>query len=373
MKPGKSPKDKSPGKTKAADEPAPPPGPTFLVEASLVDTIVPKLDAWLDDLADAIPRVIHETDTEAVHDLRVALRRIRSLLRVVRSVFGRFHVKIIRDELKRVADATGSLRDEEVLVETIDALDLSDVDREALTPWLARREEQERTLRRSVIRMLESDCLEPPMKHLRALLRLPVRPGRDKEAHRFARDVVFVAQGHVEALRTADVNNVVAMHDLRIAFKRLRYAVEALGPALPPELRAWRQVATKFQKVLGNLHDHDVAMDTVKAAADLPESTRDAVLEALAHKRAQYADQYLAGVGFEVVLVPELPEEVPIEEPRAPSRRVKKAAAKKKAPRKKPAAKKKPTKKKPAKRPAKKAAKKKPAERVDGSDPAREG
>jgi CHAD domain-containing protein len=345
MKVGAKSKDKGPGKDKATEAVAPPSGPTFLVEASLVDTVVPKLDAWLDDLADAIPRVIHEVDSEAVHDLRVALRRIRSLLRVVRSVFGRFHVKMIRDDLKRVADATGSLRDEEVLVETIDALDLSEADREALGPWLARRGEQERSLRRSVIRMLESDCLEPPMKHLRALLHLPVRSGRDKEAHRFARNVVFVVQGQVEALRTADVDNVVAMHDLRIAFKRLRYAVEALGPVLPPELRAWRQVATKFQKVLGNLHDQDVAMDTVRAAADLPETTRDAVLEALARKRGQYADQYLASVGFEVVLVPEVLEEPVLEEQSEPEKAGTKKAGTKKAGTKKAGTKKAGTKK----------------------------
>lgn len=282
----------------------PPTRPTFIVETSLAEAVTPKLDAWLDDLDDAIPRVINNTDSEAVHDLRVAMRRIRSLLRVVRPVFGRFYVKLIRDEVKSVADATGSLRDEEVLAETIAALSLDDAHRRALEPWLARRQQRDESLRGNVVRLLQSGALDAPRTHLRALIRLPVPPGQDKEAHKFARKVVFAAHAQVEALRSADVDDVVRMHDLRIAYKRLRYAVEALGPVLPPELRAWGQVASKFQKVLGNLHDHDVALDVVREAKTLSEDTRAAVLEALRAKRAHYAKQYVELVGFGVASPP---------------------------------------------------------------------
>jgi len=274
--------------------------PSFIVETSLAEVVVPKLDAWLDDLADAIPRVINNTDSEAVHDLRVAMRRIRSLLRVVRSVFGRYYVNLVRTELKQVAGATGSLRDEEVLAETIRALMLHDEHRKALEPWLARRAEREGALRATVVQLLSSGALEEPRKHLRALIRLPVHPDRDKEAIKFSRKVVFSAHAQVEALRTADVEDVVGMHNLRIAYKRLRYGVEALGPALPPELRAWGQVATKFQKVLGNLHDQDVAVEIVRNAKTLSEDTRAAVLEALVKMRGRYAQRYLDMVGLEV-------------------------------------------------------------------------
>jgi CHAD domain-containing protein len=302
---GRASKDKDRGKPKSdvvapvAETPAP--GPTFVVEASLASIVVPKLHTWLDDLADAIPRVIHQRDGEAVHDLRVSLRRIRSLLRVVRPVFGRFHVGRIRAEMQRTAAATGALRDEEVLEETLDALDLSAPHRKALAPWLRTRADRETELRAEVIRLLTSGALEAPRAELRALLTLPLRPGRDKEAPRFARRGVLEAQKQVEALRTADVADVQGMHDLRIACKRLRYAVEALGPVLPPELRAWGHVAATFQKVLGHLHDHDVALETVRDASELSEATRAVVTEALSKKRAHHADHYLAEVGFAVV------------------------------------------------------------------------
>lgn len=315
-------------------ESQPPTRPTFVVETSLAETVTPKLDAWLDDLDKAIPRVVDDTDGEAVHDLRVAMRRIRSLLKVVRPVFGKFYVKIIRDEFKKVADATGALRDEEVLDETIEGLSLEPKHRKAIEPWLARRAERERQLRGDVVELLRSGALDAPRTHLRAVLRLPLPPGQDKEALKFARKIVFGAHTEVEALRTADVDDVVRMHDLRIAYKRLRYAVEALGPVLPPELRAWGQVATKFQKVLGNLHDHDVALDVVRDAKTLSEGTRAALREALLVKRAHYAKQYLDLVGLGVVTPtepedkkePEKPERD--EQPKAPTPPKKQAAKK---------------------------------------------
>ena len=272
--------------------------PAFIVEASLAGVVVPKLNAWLDDLSAAAPRVTTEQDDEAVHDLRVSLRRIRSLLRVVRSVFGRFFVARIRDDMRRVAAATGALRDAEVLSETLDALDLPQSHRKALSLWVRNRKEKE--LRKNVIELLTGGALEGPQRELRALLTLPVRPGHDKEAHRFARRVVTDAQKDVDTLHTADVADVARMHNLRIAYKRLRYAVEALGPVLPPELRAWGQVAAGFQKVLGSLHDHDVALEAVQHADDLPKGTRIAVVAALTSKRAEFAQRYLEAVGFEV-------------------------------------------------------------------------
>src|SRR4051794_29422262 len=41
-------------------------------------------------LALAIPRVVGHLDDEVIHDLRVAIRRMRTLLTIARPIFGRF-------------------------------------------------------------------------------------------------------------------------------------------------------------------------------------------------------------------------------------------------------------------------------------------
>ncbi|MCU0692604.1 MAG: CHAD domain-containing protein [Polyangiaceae bacterium] len=285
--------------------------PPVEVQTTVSDVVAPKLLEWLDDVADAAPRVRDSADPEGVHDLRVAMRRIRSLLRIVRTVFGKYHVDRIRADFKSVADATGSLRDEEVLEETLRALELRATASKALAPWLSRRAQRERILRANVVRLLEAGALEQPSRHLRSLLQLPCKPSRDKEARKFARRVVLDAQLSVDALRSDNVSDVNAMHQLRIAHKRLRYAVEALEPALPPELRAWGQIATRFQKVLGNLHDHDVALQVISDAQRLAPSLKDAIQQSLVRERAKHAAQYVELAGPTLVRPVEQPEPQP--------------------------------------------------------------
>ncbi|HWB68363.1 MAG TPA: CHAD domain-containing protein [Solirubrobacterales bacterium] len=49
-----------------------------------------------------------------------------------------------------------------------------------------------------------------------------------------------------------------AQHEMRIAAKRLRYALEISGPCLGDGAGAAREVAAQLQSVLGELHDCDV-------------------------------------------------------------------------------------------------------------------
>jgi CHAD domain-containing protein len=271
--------------------------PTLEVETTVSMVSAPKLTEWLEDLSSAVERVRNSSDDEAVHDLRVALRRIRSLLRLVAPVYGQFHVDSIREELKRTADATGALRDEEVLLETLEALKLDPGTLSALRPFLDKRTQREKTLRNSVIRLLADGSLDAPMRHLHALLALPCNPKKDKEARAFARHVVLDAQLVVDERRLAEVSDVLAMHELRISHKRLRYAIEAFLPSLPPELRVWKDVSTKFQRALGDLHDHDVAIEIFQRASMIPEAARETVVSALIQAREKIAADYLELVG----------------------------------------------------------------------------
>ncbi len=88
------------------------------------------------------------------------------------------------------------------------------------------------------------------MAHLRAVLALPCKPNRDRKARGLCRKVVLKAQAAIDESRNVDVSDSAGMHRLRIFHKRLRYAVEAFQPMLPPELGAWKDVAAQFQKVL---------------------------------------------------------------------------------------------------------------------------
>jgi CHAD domain-containing protein len=55
-----------------------------------------QLDGFRERLAAATERVLSSSDGEAVHDLRVALRRTRTALQLGRDVLGRFRADVVR-------------------------------------------------------------------------------------------------------------------------------------------------------------------------------------------------------------------------------------------------------------------------------------
>ena len=199
--------------------------------------------------------------TEAVHDYRVALRRLRTVLRALRGPWPKKKMRALGADLKRFADATGPLRDEEVLAETLADLELDAEARARVDAWAERRLRHQRSLRARVVRELREDAaraseggrsakgtLEETLARLEKVLadgrraRAPLaevaeaaldkahaqlgltwreRAGDDLE-HR-GKEV------DVSALDAADAE---AMHMLRIRFKRLRYTAELFGPLL---------------------------------------------------------------------------------------------------------------------------------------------
>jgi len=252
--------------------------------------VVQALTALDADLAAAAPRVFEASDAEAIHDLRVALRRLRTLLRLARGVLGRFHSDAVRAALGDIQRATGALRDAEVVDELFAELA---IDAEPFTSWRARRRTTERARRRDVLAKLASGDLDRARHLLGALLALPVNPSRDVDAAKLARRAVRSAEHGVVSHGTVDVSDVTALHELRIAYKRLRYAAEMLKDALPPELFALRERAVLMQKRLGEIHDVDVALDLARRARSLAPVLQTQVLSALREERLHRVDKYL--------------------------------------------------------------------------------
>src|SRR5277367_5359388 len=83
-------------------------------------------------LAKAIRRVMTNADDEALHDMRVAIRRLRTLLRLARPIYGSYRTSAVRKAFTRVQSKTGELRDDEALSETLGGLSVDDP---ALTAW----------------------------------------------------------------------------------------------------------------------------------------------------------------------------------------------------------------------------------------------
>lgn len=261
--------------------------------------LIARLRAYDARLGETVPRLLsgennEPANEEAVHDFRVALRRTRTLLEVGRPVFGRFHADEVRNALRDVQRATGALRDEEVLLELLASIDGLAGDSNHPPPyagnvqaWIDSRRRRERRLRSALRRKVREGELDRGRYLLAALVAFRIKPSRDRRVTKFARRAVDEARREVEHRRRAPMDDPEALHDLRIACKRLRYTVEAFESVLPPALVELAQTATRLQNRLGRLHDVDLAIASVKGARQLLDVARDGLLGALQRVRKE--------------------------------------------------------------------------------------
>lgn len=224
--------------------------------------------AFLDDAEAAHQRLERGADDEALHDFRVAIRRLRSTVRGYREALEGSVGRRDRRRLSDLADSTGAARDLEVhagwLRKRLD--DLPGDERHRARALLdAMREEQakaEERLRREVAREFPRERwrLARRLKFYQVMMDVDSPPGGVRMAAAFAR----LAQEHVEELarRLAAVRSVddqAEAHRARIAAKRLRYLVEPVQEELEGAREIVRHLK-KLQDALGEMHDADVLL-----------------------------------------------------------------------------------------------------------------
>jgi CHAD domain-containing protein len=256
--------------------------------------LAPALFGLVTEVRQASARVAARSDPEAIHDFRVALRRLRTLLRPARRAFGKRRLKEIGGELRRFAQVTGALRDEEVLRETLTALELPPKPRVELAAWLVQRARQERVRRRGVVTVLraaEAPGGEPSLGTALAHLERRLGRGRRRDeeglsAEALATEAVSGAFAAVRELAGADLRDSAAMHELRIRFKRLRYTAELFAPILGERGPTVAKSAARLQKRLGELHDVDEALIRISRARGLSDVAVGSLRRALGRARA---------------------------------------------------------------------------------------
>ena len=208
-------------------------------------------------------------DTEELHDMRVATRRMRAAWRVFDGAFKAGKTKKIRRHLETIADRLGAVRDLDVLMEGLEAyrLGLDDEQQPGLDPLLSLWRKQRASARNQLIGELDSDryasfvaemaAFLDAGAHSAAAVATPTAPHRVRDR---AASQIWASYEAVRAyelvFQWADLET---LHDLRIATKWLRYALEFFGETLGPDAPRLLERVAALQDHLGCLHDADVA------------------------------------------------------------------------------------------------------------------
>lgn len=242
---------------------------------------------WMERVLEECDRASDTFAPDPVHDLRVALRRCRSMADGLLALDPDKRWKQMKKAGRRLFRSLGELRDVHVMMEWVAKLgDPDDPVSHALQHYLLQREEQ---LKSQAAASLQNFDRKQWAKWSRTL---PVRARRFHEGSVLFQHLAlerWTAAHHLHraALRT---RSQVALHNLRIGIKRFRYIVENF---LSEQHAAWKSDLKELQDLLGEVHDLDVLWTTairIKAFHDAGLRSRwhDKIVQERSHRVQQY-------------------------------------------------------------------------------------
>jgi len=245
------------------------------------------LRAWMERVLVECDRAATGFDADAVHDLRVALRRCRSLADGLMAIDPDSSWKDMKKSGRKLFQALGELRDMQVMAEWIEKL--SDASDPVVVKLLDH------------VHAREAECKQHAFKDLNQFDRKQWRQWTRTLPQRASRvrlgSVVYLHLAlekwtaaydlHKRALRT---RSQVSWHELRIGIKRFRYTVENF---LPRQHALWGDDLKELQDLLGEVHDLDVLWATAVEIMAFPDvESQSRWREKLNVERAKRIERY---------------------------------------------------------------------------------
>ncbi len=271
---------------------------------------------------DECDNVAAEFHADPVHDLRVSLRRCRSLADGMMAMDPEHDWKAMKKAGKQLFRQLGSLRDVQIMMDWIEKLELANGHATRTSPSALPEAPEMSPISAAVASSLDP----PPQKHhdpaetlllilkgretehkheARAALEefdrkqwrqwsksLPlratrIRPGSAVFKHLALERWTAARDLHMRAMRN---RSQIALHTLRIGIKRFRYIVENF---LPEQHQLWGDDLKHMQDLLGDVHDLDVLWGTALSCRVFQdESSRKTWHARILEERSKRIEEY---------------------------------------------------------------------------------
>jgi len=237
----------------------------------------------LNRMAAQARRTLVSPDPEAIHDLRVSIRRLMASLDLFDSGLGEHGGRKIRKRVKKLLNLAGAVRDCDVAAKYVEKVATEAHDSAQL---LAAIQAQRNAAAPPLLAGLRERLDPQSLAKWRAKLRTAPGNGEVEKAAREIIDEMF-REFMTRGLRAANPHaSGRQLHHFRLAAKSLHYALEL---PVAPEKPAWLAGAKAVQKLVGEIHDCQAVGALIKG---LPGSA--AVGKTLLHrqrkKRSQFRD-----------------------------------------------------------------------------------
>jgi CHAD domain-containing protein len=244
--------------------------------------LVTVLGNLFDSIEANLAGTIGDIDTEFLHDMRVAVRRTRSVLKTAKAVLPAGVVGTYRTEFRWLGDLTTPTRDLDVYLLDYPSMTERLVAATALdlAPFCEYLQRERATAYRQLVRGLKSarfTSLAGKWRH--DLDQAAAAPGRRPATGAFA--ARRIAKAHALVLSAGAMIDSTsppqALHDLRKLCKELRYLLEVFSSLHDPA-QQWRAVneLKALQDCLGEFQDTDVQIAELRTFATAMMADRSA-------------------------------------------------------------------------------------------------
>ncbi|KUJ85482.1 hypothetical protein AVO45_00335 [Ruegeria marisrubri] len=220
--------------------------------------------------------IVADLDTEYLHDYRIALRKIRSVLSLFKGVYDQKRAQALKERFSALMDRTGRLRDLDVFLLGKEQLFdvLPPMFHHGLNELIALLTKEREAEWKRLTKHLKSRSYLNEIEALEGLFSRPSKLGRgpnaDLPALEFASAEIWNRYRKIAKFgsTTAPDTDDREIHKLRIQCKKLRYLLEFFAPVFPKKrIKSVVKPLKKLQGNLGDFNDCSVQQESLHAFA----------------------------------------------------------------------------------------------------------
>lgn len=239
-------------------------------EEVLVDTSISLLIETLENrwkiYRSELKRCQKEASEEAIHDLRVATRRLLALVDMLRAISPHPRLQKLRHTFKNQLDSLDDLRDTQVMLAEVSNT-IEDVPELMLfQKYLAKRETR---LLKSTAKNIRSFKITNVRKRLDSTRKALFKMGNEDQQQETVLQIVDDAYETIlQRFRRIAPTQPATIHRVRVAFKKFRYMVEIIYPLIPSFPETNFKNMHDYQDMMGAIQDMEVLLSTFDDFAD---------------------------------------------------------------------------------------------------------